>query len=200
MPARNLSYIEAKLRAYKNLIFSYHSTLDLMSDKALAMLDTKIADSLLFAEIINELYPHNKIKILDVGSGAGLPAIPIAIALPQHQVFLSERRQRRASFLKLLLGQLALSNAHVFANDVKNLTLVNLSGTVKIVTAQAVGSFTLLYNLTKHLHAQKFTLIASKGDNWLREKQELKKNSQLKILSSQELNLKTHGKLIALHF
>ena len=196
----NLSYIENKLNIYKNFIRSYHNTLDLMSDKALLKLDVKIADSLLFTEVINKLHPHNQIKILDVGSGVGLPAVPMAIALPQHKVFLTERRQRRASFLRLLLGQLALNNACVFASDVKNLTLADLSGTVKIITAQAVGSFTLLYNLTKHLHAPKFALIASKGDNWLREKQELKENSQLRIVSSQELNLKTHGKLIVLHF
>ena len=196
----NLNHIENKLGIYKNLISSYHDTLDLVSDKALATLNDKIADSLLFAEIINELYPNIQIKILDVGSGVGLPAIPMAIALPQHKVFLTERRQRRASFLKLVMGQLGLRNTYVFSDDVKNLTISDLFGTAKIITAQAVGSFNLLYNLTKHLHAQNFTLITSKGDNWQKEKFELEQHQQVKILSSQEINLKTHGKLIALHF
>ncbi len=188
------------MKNYKNLILSYHDTLDLISDKALASLDDKIADSLLFAEVINKLHPNNQIKILDIGSGVGLPAIPIAVVLPKHQIFLTERRQRRASFLKLATSQLQLKNACIFTGDVKNLTIADLSGTAKIITAQAVGSFTLLYNLTKHLHARNFTLITSKGDNWVGEKLELEQHLQLKTLNSQEINLKTHGKLIALHF
>ncbi len=200
MHLENLNHIENKLRIYKELILNYHNALDLMSDKALTTLDDKIADSLLFAEVINKLHSNTTVRILDVGSGVGLPAIPVAITLPQHKVFLTERRQRRASFLKLSLGQLELNNAYVFAKDVKNLTIPEMSGAVRIITAQAVGSFTLLYNLTKHLHAKNFTLITSKGDNWMREKQELEEDCQLKILSTQEVSLKTHGTLIALHF
>ena len=192
--------IDNQLLNYKRLILDYHSTLDLMSDKALATLDSKIADCLLFADTIGKSQLSINTKILDVGSGVGLPAIPIAINLPQHKVILVERRQRRASFLSLVIGQLGLKNTAVFNSDVRNLTKTELEGTVKIITAQAVGSFALLYNLTKHLLEESFTLITIKGNNWLEDKSELEQISKLKIVKCQEVDLKTHGKLIALDF
>lgn len=191
------------LNKYKQLISTYHNTLDLMSTQGLAMLDNKIADSLIYADAISDIITKFKLdsetKILDIGSGVGLPAIPIAIALPQYQVVLTERRMRRASFLKLVVGQLELANTTVFSGDVRNFTQIDLNGTARIITAQVVGSFSLLYNLTKHLQATEVTIISTKGNNWLKEKQELAKNYKLAI-ANQEINLKTHGKLIALHF
>ncbi|WP_010253971.1 16S rRNA (guanine(527)-N(7))-methyltransferase RsmG [Treponema primitia] len=51
--------------------------------------------------------------IADVGSGAGLPGIPLAIALPDCSFTLVERKTRRAEFLRNVLPALGLSNAKV---------------------------------------------------------------------------------------
>ena len=51
--------------------------------------------------------------IADVGSGAGLPGIPLAIALPNVRFTLIERSGRRANFLRNALGDLALPNVSV---------------------------------------------------------------------------------------
>jgi 16S rRNA (guanine527-N7)-methyltransferase len=51
--------------------------------------------------------------IADVGSGAGLPGIPLAIALPEARVTLIERMGRRAGFLQNTLAVLALENVTV---------------------------------------------------------------------------------------
>jgi 16S rRNA (guanine527-N7)-methyltransferase len=51
--------------------------------------------------------------LADVGSGAGLPGIPLAIALPEHPVALIERKGRRAAFLRNTQAVLALPNITV---------------------------------------------------------------------------------------
>ena len=57
--------------------------------------------------------PKAPAKILDVGSGAGLPGIPVAIARGDCSIFLIEPRARRAAFLELVKEALALPNVYV---------------------------------------------------------------------------------------
>jgi 16S rRNA (guanine527-N7)-methyltransferase len=52
-------------------------------------------------------------ELADVGSGAGLPGVPLAIALPATTVYLIEPRRLRASLLEATVAELGLSNAHV---------------------------------------------------------------------------------------
>ena len=58
--------------------------------------------------------------IVDVGSGAGLPGIPLAITLSQSMVTLVESRRRRAHFLRQAARELALSNITVVCSRVED--------------------------------------------------------------------------------
>lgn len=53
--------------------------------------------------------------VVDVGSGAGLPGVPVAVARPDCQVILVEQKARRAAFLELAIELLGLGNARVVA-------------------------------------------------------------------------------------
>jgi 16S rRNA (guanine527-N7)-methyltransferase len=53
----------------------------------------------------------------DIGSGAGLPGIPIAIARPSMKVVLAERRRTRAAFLEMAVEELRLPNVIVHAGS-----------------------------------------------------------------------------------
>lgn len=76
-----------------------------------------ILDSLAGAGIIESL----KIKTLaDVGSGAGLPGIPLAIMLPQLQVTLIERSGKRVRFLRNVVTMLNLKNVTIQEVDLKD--------------------------------------------------------------------------------
>lgn len=66
-------------------------------------------DSLLFLRVL----PARLGWLLDLGSGAGLPGIPIKIVRPEIQLVLLESRQRRASFLSNAVRELALERVSV---------------------------------------------------------------------------------------
>jgi 16S rRNA (guanine527-N7)-methyltransferase len=70
--------------------------------------------------------------VVDLGSGAGLPGIPVAIAIPGAGVTLTESRSRRAAFLELAVRELGLGNTDVHAGRAQD-----LSSTVAACTARA---------------------------------------------------------------
>lgn len=72
----------------------------------------------------------------DLGSGAGLPGIVVAIALPHLRVALVERRRLRVAFLELVVEQLDLSNADVVQAEIER---VNLR--VDVCFARALAPF-----------------------------------------------------------
>lgn len=68
--------------------------------------------------------PHISVdagRIVDLGSGAGLPGLPIAIVRPDLEVTLAESRQIRAAFLELAVERLRLPNVRVFPEPVEDL-------------------------------------------------------------------------------
>lgn len=78
------------------------------------IVDRHLADSLVFAAAW-DLPPNT---LIDVGSGAGLPGIPLAIAFPDTEVTLLDRSQRRADLLRRAVRILDLDNASVIEGDV----------------------------------------------------------------------------------
>jgi 16S rRNA (guanine527-N7)-methyltransferase len=67
------------------------------------------------------LFLESDTTAVDLGSGAGLPGIPLAVALPAVAFTLVESRKRRAAFLELAIQTLGLENATVFAGRVEDL-------------------------------------------------------------------------------
>lgn len=171
-----------QLERYRELITMYHRSLDLMSARAVANLDDKLRESLRYAEMVRKYNLTSDIStkntsidsinanldtnrstapsLLDLGSGVGLPGIPIAIACPEIPVFLVERRRKRATFLQIVLSKLNLPNVMLIAEDVRDFQ----GETVRCVTAQAVGHFLDSYCLTRHLHSEQVTLLSRKGN------------------------------------
>jgi 16S rRNA G527 N7-methylase RsmG len=70
------------------------------------------------------------------------------------------------------VSQLGLTNAKAFLADVTELKEISAD----VVTAMAVGSFKLLYCLTRHLHSENIVLMSRKGDDFAKEIKELEQN------------------------
>jgi 16S rRNA (guanine(527)-N(7))-methyltransferase RsmG len=65
--------------------------------------------------------PAGAETVVDLGSGAGFPGLPIAVARPDLAVTLTESRQTRAAFLELAVERLRLANVRVFPGAAENL-------------------------------------------------------------------------------
>lgn len=76
-----------------------------------------VGDSLLFAVAM----PHTPSELWDLGSGVGLPGIPLAVLLPETRLTLVERSGRRADLLRRAARVLDLSNIEVRQVDIRQL-------------------------------------------------------------------------------
>ncbi|WP_369069615.1 16S rRNA (guanine(527)-N(7))-methyltransferase RsmG [Kineococcus terrestris] len=115
---------------------------------------------LLNCAYLGELVPDGA-TVVDVGSGAGLPGIPLALARPDLTVRLVEPLERRFTFLREVVEELDLRDrvavARGRAEDVRG----EFTGTV--VTARAVAPLATLYGWTLPLCATGGHLLAIKG-------------------------------------
>lgn len=105
--------------------------------------------------------PHiSAATILDVGSGAGLPGIPLALALPKAQVTLLDSNQKKAAFLRQAVIELGLGNAVVECVRVEGWRPAHR---FELVISRALTDLAKFVTLAGHLVAPGGTLAAMKG-------------------------------------
>lgn len=99
-------------------------------------------------------------QIADVGSGAGLPGIPVAIARPDVAVVLIEPLLRRVTFLEDVVTALALNNVSIVRSRAEDM---DGSARFDVVTARAVAAMERLARWTLPLVRDGGRLLAIKG-------------------------------------
>lgn len=126
-------------------------------DRADQLLTHHLLDSL---ATVPEIAAHTGAqRLLDVGSGGGLPGVPVAIALPHLAVTLVDKVQKKAAFLEQAKLELALVNVDVRHARVENLDVAPFD----IITARALTSLDQLIRWTRPLLAPGGCWIALKG-------------------------------------
>jgi 16S rRNA (guanine527-N7)-methyltransferase len=98
--------------------------------------------------------------LADLGTGPGLPGIPLAIASPQLQVTLVESNGKKARFLREAVRTLQLSNARVAESRIEAL---DLPAAFDAITARALATLPLILELGGHLLKPQGRLLAMKG-------------------------------------
>lgn len=105
--------------------------------------------------------PHvSAVTILDVGSGAGLPGIPLALALPHAQITLLDSSQKKTAFLRQAVIELGLGNATVECARVETWRAAQ---PFELVISRALSDLAELVTLAGHHMAAGGTLAAMKG-------------------------------------
>lgn len=129
----------------------------------LGLLGPRELDKLWSRHILNSAVVSETIKagdlVADVGSGAGLPGIPMAIALPEAGFVLIEPMERRSNWMLEVIEELGLTNVEVRRARAEEV----LNQKFDIVTARAVAALDKLLRLTVHLLKPGGSLIALKG-------------------------------------
>ncbi len=105
-----------KLIDYLMLLSKWNKAYNLTAIRdPIEMVDKHLLDSL-------SILPHVEGKrILDVGSGAGLPGIPLAITLPQCEVTLVDSNGKKTRFLQAIKRELNLSNINIIHGRVEHI-------------------------------------------------------------------------------
>jgi len=121
--------------------------------------DIKLLDVLDCESIL----PYTKFakNVLDIGSGAGLPGIIIAIHQPQTEVTMSEKNKKKAYFIKKTIRTLQLSNAKIIDEAITP-TLIT-GNKFDIVTARALASALKIIKMSRHLLSQEGKFLFMKG-------------------------------------
>jgi 16S rRNA (guanine527-N7)-methyltransferase len=99
-------------------------------------------------------------NIVDVGSGAGLPGIPIAISCPDRVVVLLDSNHKKGAFLKQATAELGLASTQVVIERVEVYRPAEL---FKTVISRAFSDMADFVKLAGHLCASNGVMIAMKG-------------------------------------
>jgi 16S rRNA (guanine527-N7)-methyltransferase len=99
-------------------------------------------------------------SLADLGTGAGFPGIPLAIAQPGLQVALVESNGKKARFLREAVRSLGLGNAKAVESRIE---AVDAPGDFDAITARALATLPLILELGGHLLKPEGVLLAMKG-------------------------------------
>jgi 16S rRNA (guanine527-N7)-methyltransferase len=104
-----------KFKKYENILHNWNKVMNLTSVSGLSeTVSRHFSDSLILRNFID----LTKVKlIVDVGSGAGFPGIPLKIMFPHLGMILMEVKRKRQSFLKNVIDELDLKDIEVCSLD-----------------------------------------------------------------------------------
>ena len=145
--------VQHKLLAFRDLLLKWNKTYNLtaLRDPAQAI-SHHLLDSL-------AILPHVGIgNLLDVGSGGGLPGIPLAISRPELSVSMVDTVQKKTTFLQQGVIELALKNVTVHHARVEA-----MQGQYAQISSRAFAEIGLFISLTRHLLAPDGRWMAMKG-------------------------------------
>jgi 16S rRNA (guanine527-N7)-methyltransferase len=146
---------EAKLLAYLALLDKWNRVYNLTAVRdAERMVSHHVLDSLAAVPFfLGE-------TVLDVGSGGGLPGIPLAIARPELQVTLIDSIAKKTAFLLQAKAELGLENLNVVTSRVEDFRPV---AGFDVITSRAFSDLKEFVTLTRHLLKPDGRWLAMKG-------------------------------------
>lgn len=158
---------DEKIMQFSEIFFWWNKTHNISGAKDTNALEDLIKDCLYPLEFLPKFS-----KALDVGSGAGFPALIMALKLKNAHFTLLEPRQKRASFLNFVISSLNLENVQVVNKRIQEIP----DSSFDLVSSKALFDAENMYKLAfRFLHSNSQILLF-KGKNY-----EKKTNLELKI-------------------
>ncbi len=141
-------------RGYAAALVRDGDLLGLLGPRELPRLWTR---HILNSAVVAELIPEGK-TVADIGSGAGLPGIPLAIARPNNHFTLIEPMERRSDWLRETVQELGLTNVNVLRARAEE-----VGDVFDIATARAVSALPKLLRLAVPMVRHGGEVLALKG-------------------------------------
>ena len=174
----------SKFEKYRDILLEWNEKFNLTAITDKDEIEEKhFIDSL----FLDKYIPLENKTLLDVGSGAGFPGIPLAIAHPNLKVTLIESNGKKITFLKEAVKQLGLDNVEVVQSRIEEFAKRE---SFDIVTARAVKELNILLELTIPFAKVGGVLVAYKS---ILIDEELKRaNHALKVLEISNIDRKDY--------
>jgi 16S rRNA (guanine527-N7)-methyltransferase len=139
---------EAAWREYGRLLYERSVSLALLARGDRGSIFTRhVQDSL----NVLSLFDSPPAAVLDVGSGGGLPGIPLAIAWPDTRVVLLESRERKVGFLEQAVRALRLRHASVLCSRLEDVHEGWRADLADLVLVRAVGDLPRILRLASSI-------------------------------------------------
>ena len=126
---------------YQTQLLAWNKTHNLISKNQEKYISEHIEDSLLISHTLQK-------HVVDLGSGGGLPGIPLAIVNPNKQLYLVESNTKKSSFLLNTTSRLKLKNTTVINKRIEDINQDELPEEYDIV-CRAVGSASSIISFAK---------------------------------------------------
>ncbi|MCC7327533.1 MAG: 16S rRNA (guanine(527)-N(7))-methyltransferase RsmG [Burkholderiales bacterium] len=148
----------SRLLGFIALLVKWNRTYNLTAIRAPErMLTHHLLDAL---AVLPHLPQRAGLRVLDVGSGGGIPGIPLAIARPDWQVALADANHKKAAFLMQAAIELRLPNAQALAMRVENL---KPAASYDVVISRAFADLATFAAAAAAQQAPHGLLVAMKG-------------------------------------
>jgi 16S rRNA (guanine527-N7)-methyltransferase len=126
-------------------------------------------DALVSRHLLDSLSIHDALApgpLLDVGTGAGFPGLPLAIAEPDREVWLLDSAGKKVRFLRHVIRTLSLEHVHAVHDRVENFSPgVEFSN----IVSRAFSSLQDFVHAVRHLATPATRLLAMKGKRPVKE-------------------------------
>jgi 16S rRNA (guanine527-N7)-methyltransferase len=149
-----------RLSKYLDLLMEANTTMNLTR-----IVDRSAAEVLHIGDALTLLpfLPAGAIALADVGTGGGVPGIPLAIVRPDISVTLIESTKKKAAFLERTAAELGLTNVRVSAERAEDVGLSDFRETFDVAVARAVATLDWLAEWCMPLVKVKGKMLAMKG-------------------------------------
>ena len=172
---------QQKLLAYLTLMQKWNKVHNLTAVRdADEMVVLHLLDSLVVLPFIDGK------ALLDVGSGAGLPGIPLAICLPELKVTVIDSNNKKVSFMRQAKAELGIDNLEVLGGRVEEITP---NHKFDMVISRAFSDLDLFISLTHQLCDAQGKWLAMRGVYPEAELAELEKNTGITASKIEELKV-----------
>ena len=125
------------------------------------MLSHHLVDCMAVMPALRRHAGERELRVLDVGSGGGLPGVVVAIFQPKWQVSCVDSVAKKASFIRQVSAELGLQNLRAVHARVETMPAVRA---FDLVTSRAFASLADMTALTAHLLAEAGVWVAMKGN------------------------------------